>query len=222
MDGGDWRELAHGVIDVAFVCSPPVVWLRGAVEPIGAPVLSEPRFRGRPLYCSDVVVGRDSRFNSLGELRGARWAYNEPSSWSGYWVTLTQVGNWDYFGEVVAAGYHQRALRMVAEGEVDGAAIDCQVLAVELREHPELADKVRIVDSLGPGPIQPVVVRAGLDPEVKRNLQGRLLRLRGPLLDRFLVERFVPPPDYSSVAAVVGSRPGRTSPRSSEAEVYTC
>jgi phosphonate transport system substrate-binding protein len=164
------------------------------------------------LYCSDVVVGRHSRFNSLRELRGARWAYNEPSSWSGYWVTLTQVGNWDYFGEVVAAGYHQRALRMVAEGEVDGAAIDCQVLAVELRERPELADKVRIVDSLGPGPIQPVVVRAGLDPEVKRDLQRGLLRLRGPVLDRFLVERFVPPPDYSSVAAVVASHPGRAFP----------
>jgi phosphonate transport system substrate-binding protein len=212
IDGGDWRELADGQIDVAFVCSPPVVWLRGAVEAIAAPVLHEARFRGRPLYCSDVVVGRHSRFSSLRDLRGARWAYNEPSSWSGYWVTLAQVGGWDYFGEVVGAGYHQRALRMVADGEVDGAAIDCQVLAVELREHPQLAEQVRIVDSLGPGPIQPVVVRAGLDPEVKRNLQRRLLGLRGPALDRFLVERFVPPPDYSSVAAVVASHPPAAPP----------
>jgi phosphonate transport system substrate-binding protein len=75
-----------------------------------------------------VVVARDTSYHSFADLRGASWAYNEPSSWSGYWVTLAQVGNWSYFEEVVAAGYHQRALRMVAAGKVDGAAIDCQVL----------------------------------------------------------------------------------------------
>jgi phosphonate transport system substrate-binding protein len=206
VDGGDWRDLAAGQIDVAFVCSPPLIWLTGAVEAIAAPVLRDPRFRGRPLYCSDVVVARDASYTSFGDLRGARWAYNEPSSWSGYWVTLAQVGDWSYFGEVVAAGYHRRALRMVAAGEVDGAAIDCQVLGVELRDHPELAQQVRIVDSLGPGPIQPVVVRADLNPEVKGRLQRRLFGLGGAVLERFLVERFAPAPDYSSVGAVVASR----------------
>ena len=206
VDGGDWRDLAAGQIDLAFVCSPPLIWLGGAVEAIAAPVLCDARFRGRPLYCSDVVVARDASFSSLGDLRGARWAYNEPSSWSGYWVTLAQVGDWSYFGEVVAAGYHQRAIRMVAAGKVDGAAIDCQVLAVELRNHPELARQVRIVDSLGPGPIQPVVVRADLDPEVKGRLQRRLFRLGGAVLERFFVERFVPAPDYSLVGALVASR----------------
>ncbi|MBJ7601549.1 PhnD/SsuA/transferrin family substrate-binding protein [Candidatus Nephthysia bennettiae] len=206
VDGGDWRDLAAGQIDVAFVCSPPLIWLSGAVEAIAAPVLRDARFRRRPLYCSDVVVARDASHSSFGDLRGARWAYNEPSSWSGYWVTLAQIGNWSYFGEVVAAGYHQRALRMVAAGKVDGAAIDCQVLAVELREHPELAEQVRIVDSLGPVPIQPVVVRADLNPEVKGRLQRRLFGLGGAVLERFFVERFVPAPDYSWVGAVVASR----------------
>ena len=153
-----------------------------------------------------MVVARDASYNSFGDLRGARWAYNEPSSWSGYWVTLAQVGDWSYFGEVVAAGYHRRALRMVAAGEVDGAAIDCQVLAVELRDHPELAQQVRIVDSLGPGPIQPVVVRADLNSEVKGRLQRRLFGLGGAVLERFFVECFAPAPDYSSVGAVVVSR----------------
>ena len=114
VDGGDWRDLAAGQIDVAFVCSPPLIWLAGAVEAVAAPVLRDARFRGRPLYCSDVIVARDASYTSFGDLRGARWAYNEPSSWSGYWVTLAQIGDCSYFGEVVAAGYHRRALRMVA------------------------------------------------------------------------------------------------------------
>jgi phosphonate transport system substrate-binding protein len=203
VEGGDWRELATSRIDVAFVCSPPLIWLRGAVEAIAAPVLSDPRFRGEPLHCSEVVVGRNTRYQSLRDLRGARWAFNEPSSWSGYWVTLARVGDWRYFGQVVAAGSHMCALQMVAGGQVDGAAIDCHVLAVALRDRPELADQVRIVESLGPAPIQPVVVRADLDPELKLGLQARLLSLGDEILSRFFVKRFAPAPDYSAVMAVV-------------------
>jgi len=209
--GHDWRELATGGADVAFVCSPPLVWLAGAVEAIAAPVLMDPRFGGQPIYSSEVVVRHDSSHRSLDDLRGARWAYNEPSSWSGYWVTLARVGGWRYFGDVFAAGSHRRALRMVAGGQVDGSAIDCQVLAVELRDHPELAERVRIIESLGPAPIQPVVVRAGLDPGLKRDLQARVLGLSGEVLERFFVERFAPPPDYSAVAAALSrlaAKPG--------------
>src|SRR5712691_11105628 len=92
VDGGDWRELARGAIDIAFVCSPPLIWLGDAGQPVAAPVLTDPRFGGKPLYCSEVVVNRDSPFQSLEDLRGTRWAINESSSWSGYWVTLRRIG----------------------------------------------------------------------------------------------------------------------------------
>jgi phosphonate transport system substrate-binding protein len=204
--GGDWRELAAAEIDAAFICSPPVHWLAGAVVPIAAPVLTDPRFGGRPLYASEVIVPAGSSARSLADLRGARWAYNEPSSWSGYWVTLARVGAWDHFGSVTAAGYHQEALRMVARGAVDGAAIDCHVLAVELAGHPELRAQVRVVETLGPAPIQPVVVRAGLDPTTVRRLRARLLELPAADLERYLIRGFVPPPDYSPIFEVLRSR----------------
>ena len=207
VDGRDWRDLAQGHIDVAFVCSPPLIWLGGAVEAIAAPVLTNPDFGGRPLYTSDVIVKRDSTFQSLDDLKGSRWAINEPSSWSGFWVTLQRVRSWSFFGNVVAAGFHQRALRMVATGNVDGAAIDCHVLAVELHNHPELADQLRVVETLGPAPSQPVVVRSSLPFSIKARVREQLLDLRGATLNEFFVERFVPAPDYSSIAAVVGSKP---------------
>ena len=37
---------------------------------------------------------------------------------------------------MVEAGFHQRAIRLVATGAVDAAAIDSQVLAIERRDHP--------------------------------------------------------------------------------------
>lgn len=206
VDGGDWRELAKGDIDAAFVCSPPMVWLGPTVEAIAAPVIMPARFGGLPQYSSEVVVRRDSPAQSLADLRGARWAYNEPSSWSGYWVVLSRIGDWSYFGEVVEAGYHARALRMVAAGVVDGAAIDCQVLAVELRDSPELQKKLRIVETLGPAPIQPLVVRSSLGPGLKDELRARLSTLSGPVLGRFFVDHFTSPPDYSFVSAVVSGK----------------
>lgn len=208
MVGGDWRELAEGRVDVAFVCSPPVIWLEGAVVPIAAPVLADARFGGRPLYTSEVIVAAGSSFTSLEELRGARWAVNEPSSWSGYWVTLAAVGGWDHFGSVTRAGFHQRALRMVVEGAVDASAIDCHVLAVELRDNPTLAGRIRVIETLGPAPIQPVVVRRGLDPELKDELTARLLALPREVLAPHLVDRFVEAPDYSMVAAAIGTSTG--------------
>jgi len=207
VDGGDWRELGDGRIDVAFVCSPPVIWLRGAVEPVAAPILTGARFGGKPLYSSEVVVNRDSPFQSLEDLRGARWAINEPSSWSGYWVTLQRIGSWDFFGEVVEAGFHEEALRMVAKGEIDGAAIDCHVLDVVQRKEPQLAASLRVVASLGPAPSQPVVVRSGLDASAKARIRERLLSLLHPLMREFGVEGFAPAPDYSPIAAVVGTGP---------------
>lgn len=203
VDGGDWKDLEARGIDLAFICSPPMIWLGDAVETIAAPVLIDPRFGGKPLYSSEVIVKRESRFQSLEDLRGARWAVNEPSSWSGYWVTLQRVGSWDFFGEVVDAGFHEKALRMVAEGVVEGSAIDCHVLGVVLRGDPELAARIRVVETLGPAPSQPVVVRAGLDVGIKAHMREVLLGLNEPLMADFGVERFALPLDYSEIAAIV-------------------
>jgi phosphonate transport system substrate-binding protein len=95
---------------------------------------------------------------------------------------------------------------MVARGTVDGAAIDCHVLAVELARHPQLGAQVRVVETLGPAPIQPLVVRAGLDPATVGRLQARLFELPAADLERYFVRGFVPPPDYSPVFEVLRSR----------------
>lgn len=205
--GHDWRMLAEGHIDLAFVCSPPLIWLKGAVEAIAAPVLADLRFNDRAMYSSEVIVRDDSPYHSFEDLKGSRFAVNEPSSWSGYWVVLERVRDWSYFGEVVESGFHQRSLRLVADGEVDAAAVDCQVLAVEMRADPGLAPRLRVVATLGPAPSQPVVVRSTLDAGVKATIQDRLLNLPAAELRPFFVERFASPPDYAAIAAVVGSEP---------------
>jgi phosphonate transport system substrate-binding protein len=200
--GLSYGELADQA-DVAFVCGLPYVELSrreaGAVEPLAAPVLQGERYGGRAIYYSDVIVRRDSPFRSFADLRGCSWAYNEPHSQSGYGITryqLVRTGQTDgYFGRVVEAGWHERAIGMVCSGEVDASAIDSHVLAVALREHPELGRRLRVIDTLGPSPIQPVVAARRLPGPVKADLRGALLgmgsdpaaraHLSGALVDGF-------------------------------------
>jgi phosphonate transport system substrate-binding protein len=171
-----------------------------AYEPIAAPVLQGERYAGRPVYFSDVIVGADSDARSFADLRGRSFAYNEPSSHSGYGVVryeLVKMGETHgFFGRVVQSGAHFRSIEMVASGEVDASAIDSQVLALELRDRPELRDRLRVIDALGPSTIQPVVAARHVAADVLERVREALLRIgddpvaRG-FLDRGLIARFV-------------------------------
>jgi phosphonate transport system substrate-binding protein len=203
---------------VAFICGLPYVQLaRGRPSPVtllAAPVLAGARYGGRPIYYSDVIARRDAAWRSFADLKGASWAYNDPDSHSGYNITryrLVQLGETQgFFGRVVQAGWHQRAIRMVCSGEVDASAIDCQVLAVELRDHPELAPQVKVIDTLGPAAIQPVVSASGAPAGLQAGVRAALLAMaddeegRHGLAHGF-VERFVAvaDADYDDIRSMV-------------------
>jgi phosphonate transport system substrate-binding protein len=200
-----YERCAQDVDDVCFVCSVPYLLFAELghinMEVVAAPVLIGARYAGRPIYFSDVVVHVDSQYERFADLRGAVWAYNEPFSHSGYlvvWHHLLSMGEGaGFFGQMVEAGFHAEALRMVAEGSVDAAAIDSQVLAIELRDHPELANRLRSIGTIGPSTIQPVVASASrLSPAERRTIATALLAVGDhpdarPIMRVALVERFV-------------------------------
>lgn len=171
-----------------------------AYEPIAAPVLQGDRYAGKPVYFSDVIVGVDSDARSFADLRGRSFAYNEPSSHSGYGVVryeLVSLGETHgFFGRVVQSGAHFRSIEMVASGEVEASAIDSQVLALELRDRPEVRSRLRVIGALGPSTIQPVVAARHVSADVRERVRGALLRIgddpaaRG-FLDSGLIARFV-------------------------------
>lgn len=216
--GHSFEQFIAGDADVAFLCGLPYVQLArrkpSPVELLAAPVLRGERYRGRPIYYSDVIVRRESPWRSFADLRGCSWAYNDVDSHSGYNVTryrLVQMGETNgFFGQVLSAGWHQRAIRMVYDGEVDASAIDSQVLAIELRDHPELAQQLKVIDALGPAAIQPVVIRSELPASLKADVRDALLAMpddtsgRQHLAQGF-VERFaaVTDADYDGIRAML-------------------
>jgi phosphonate transport system substrate-binding protein len=183
--GADYDDVFQA--DLTFICGLPyVLYTRphaadSPIEALVAPVLQGDRFQNRPIYFSDVIVRHDSPFKSFANLRGCSWAYNEPYSQSGYGITrywLVKLGETNgYFGEVVQSGFHQRSIELVCNGEIDASAIDAQVLAIELRDHPRLTEQLRVIDSLGPSTIQPLGAASHLSATLKQDIQAILAEI---------------------------------------------
>lgn len=184
-----WQErerlLDAGEIEVSWICGLPYVWKADQVTPnielLVAPVMKHARYLNRPIYFSDVVVHKDSPFQTFADLRGASWAYNEPGSQSGYNITryhLATLGErGPYFGKAIEAGAHQTSLQMILEGQVDASAIDSTVLEMELEHHPEIAAHIRIIDTFGPSPIPPWVILKSVPQELRHQLRELLLNM---------------------------------------------
>lgn len=206
--------------EVCFVCSLPYVTFEreglDLAEPVAAPVLLGERYGDRPIYFSDVIVPSGSPVRRFSDLRGRSWAYNEPLSHSGYGITryhLVELGETDgFFAEVIEAGFHQEAIAMVARGEVDGAAIDSQVLAIAYRDDPSLVGATRVIDALGPSTIQPIAVSKRVPPDLRDAVRDVLVTLADApamkeRLAEGLIDRLVPigPRDYDDIRRMLGA-----------------
>jgi len=183
--GVEWQEreqmLRDGRAQAGFVCGQLYAHAADWLALLAAPVMRDRRYNGRPVYFSDIVVRQESRFRSFAELRGARWAYNEPESWSGCHILeaylAAQGETADFCGSVVASGAHLRSLAMILDGTIDAAAIDSTVLDLELAQQPELAKKLRSVASLGPTAHPPAVIRRDMSRAIVSRLQAALLAM---------------------------------------------
>jgi ABC-type phosphate/phosphonate transport system substrate-binding protein len=165
-----------------------------------APVFDDERNAGRPVYFCDVVVRGDSNVQTFSDLEGGSYAYNDSCSLSGYYGLLNKLAesgtDESFFGRVSCSGSHLNSIEAVLRGEVDAVAIDSNVLRIRLREAPALLQKLRVIESWGPYPIQPVVVSSKLYPERKDQLRTAFLtahedRRTRQVLRRFGLSRFV-------------------------------
>ncbi|UCG25038.1 MAG: PhnD/SsuA/transferrin family substrate-binding protein [Chloroflexota bacterium] len=184
-----WQErkrlLDSGQIQLGWICG--LLYAMKAeqhdpqLELLAAPVMRDPRYQGQPVYYSDVIVQRDSPFNSFDDLKGVCWVYNEPGSYSGYTVVCHHLvkrdESLDYFGEVLESGAHLHSLQMLIDGRADVAAIDSTILDYEMQRRPALARKLRVIETLGPSPVPPWVISLKLPQELRRRLRELLLAM---------------------------------------------
>lgn len=201
--------LSTGAIDCGFVCGLPYVILHDRPAPVAhllvAPIMKASRYKGQPKYYSDLIVRKDSLYKSIHDLRGRTYVYNDELSNSGYNLPryrLVQLGLTDgFFGKVLRSGSHEESIRMVAAGQADASFVDSLVLDYDREKKLGHAHEVRVLESVGPAGICPLVVSSKVKQELRDKLQHEFATMHNDpigreILDDALLDRF----------AIVGDR----------------
>ena len=202
------NPLVDGRADLAFACGPSFVRRRAEVRLVGAaPVFDDIRIAGRPAYFAEVVVRRDDAATSLRGLHGARFAYNDINSLTGMLAVLAHLGSRTppQVRGFVHSGSGEASVAMVASGAADVCSIDSVVWQRLTRESTLLADELRVLESLGPFPIPPVIASLKIDPGRLDTIAEALLAIPSDLLRAFGCSGFarVTAQDYAPLARLL-------------------
>lgn len=153
----------------------------GYLEVLAAPVYAVEGCTGTD-YSSAIVVHKDSKYETLTDLRGAHAAYNEENSLSGHLALRSVFGplseNGRFFGTVSCSGGHRLSMEMVAAGKADVAALDCVSFAFGQKFRPNITDSLRVIAWSPSAPALPYVTRVGRP-------RGELHRLKQALAKAF-------------------------------------
>ena len=208
--------IERGEVDIAFVCTSAYV---EGHDTFGMELLVAPQVNGKTTYNSILIVPAESKVQSMSDLRGKVFAFTDPISLTGrvYPTSLVQALGFtpeEFFARTFFTYSHDEAIRAVASGVADGAAVDSLVFQFALARDPSLKDKVRIIHTSPDFGIPPVVVSPFTRPQVKAEIQSLLLSMiNDPDAQAALlsigVDRFVPIDDsaYDGVRALLNEIP---------------
>ena len=199
--GIPWQERQRlfdlGEIQLLWLCGLPYVDRADSpdkrIELLAVPVPKGSRYHRQPIYFSDIVVKRTSRFKIFDHLRGSVWAYNEPRSHSGFNVVRAHLGAHGetdgFFKKMVESGAYSMSLQLLLNGGVDVAAIDSTVLEWFVKQRPYLQNEIRVLASFGPSPIPPWVISRSVPESFRVVLRALLLRMNEETAGRSVLTR---------------------------------
>lgn len=186
-------------VDLAFICTG--AYVRGQRE-FGMDLLVVPQVGGKTTYQSYIIVPANSPAQQWEDLRGSVFAFTDPLSLSGYLAPLALLKSGSetpegFFSRTLFTYSHDNSVRAVAEGWVDGAAVDSLVYEALLEQDPFYRDRTRVLWESEPFGVPPVVAPRGLDPDLRGHLRAVLLEMDRSREGREVlallgVDRFVP------------------------------
>ncbi len=195
------KMIREDSIDVAFVCSGPYV---DGHDEFGMELLAAPVAYGETVYYSYIIVRKDSPVKNFRELKGKTFAFTDPLSNTGKTVPTYMLARMEetpetFFRKHIYTHAHDKSIRAVADGIVDGAAVDSLIWEYAVRKKSEYALKTRILEKSAPNGIPPIVTRKNLDPALKEKIRRIFLEadkdpkgkeiLGGMMIDRFVTVR---------------------------------
>ena len=191
--------LRKGELQAAFVCSGPYV---DGKKEFGLELLVAPQAYGESVYYSYIIVSKDSRYRTLQDLENKRFAFTDPLSNTGKLVPTYMLAKMDktpetFFSQIIYTKSHDKSIKAVAQGIVDGAAVDSLIWEFLDATDPKFTSKTQILKKSPPYAIPPVAVPRNLDPKLKNKLKETFLNahldpegsliLRKMKIDKFIV-----------------------------------
>jgi phosphonate transport system substrate-binding protein len=171
--------LASGDVDVAFVCTSAYV---AGTRDFGMQLLVAPRVTGRMVYHSLLIVPAESTARGMADLRGSVFAFTDPISTTGrnyplFLVHEMGVTGASFFERTFYTYSHDDAIRAVAQGVADGAAVDNLVYEFAVAREPELGEQTRVIHTSPPFGMPPVVTGPHTRPQLAAEVQALLLEM---------------------------------------------
>lgn len=169
----------RGEVDIAFVCTK--AYIMGHRD-FGMELIAAPQVNGKSVYYSVLIVPSASTAQTMDDLRGSVFAFTDPLSNSGrmYPTYLVhQLGDTPttFFERTFFTYGHDDAIRAVATGLADGAAVDSLVYEFALEREPELAQRTRIIHRSPPFGMPPLVASPSIQPQLRARLQEILVQM---------------------------------------------
>jgi len=207
-----------------FMCGWP--YTRSDPRPtiVAAPVPAGYRYRGRPIYFTDMVVRKDKAFNHISDTFGGRLGWTVDGSHSGFNAPRFHLLSYrsrkapvlypNTIGPVVTP---MGALKSVLDGRADIAPLDSYALDLIRRHEPTLVKEIEVIDSTAAAPIPPLIASSDVDTKTVEAVRGALQALRGveqmrDVLEALSLVGFATPAesDYRVIAerAAVAERSG--------------
>lgn len=153
-----------------------------AMDRHGAEVILASVRRGSNTYRSQFTVRCDSGIESFEDLRGKTIAFVEPGSTSGYQFPFVHLKN--EYGidpnvdmESINAGSHDAAVLTVYNGDADVSTTFDDARAAIQKDYPDVMDKLCVLGYTKDIPNDGVVVRKGLDDDLKQQIQQALMEI---------------------------------------------
>ena len=171
--------IENGEVDLAFVCTSAYVI---GYRDFGMALLVAPQVNGETTYQSWLIVPATSPAQSLADLRGKTFAFTDPWSNTGRLYPTVMVKEMNetpetFFGRTFFTYSHDDAIRAVANGVADGAAVDSLVYQYAVVREPELGHHTTIIHRSPDFGIPPVVTSPHLRPQIRAELQQLFLNM---------------------------------------------
>lgn len=149
-------------------------------------IAMEVKMDGSSGYYGVIITKKESGLNTLNDLKGKTFAFNDPNSTSGYLVPMTyflteaNIVPEKYFSKVLFSGSHEASIMAVKTGTVNAASTNDLDLDRAIKAGRVSRDDFNIIWKSGLIPNSPIAVRGDLPPDFITKLKEAITSFSDP------------------------------------------